>query len=1297
MNNNEGKIWYGIGIDTAEIQKDAQRANNALKGIGDKAEAEGSRIDNTMKRVGGAIAAAFTIQQASLFIQQVANIRGEFQQLEIAFTTMLKSKEKADQLMKEIVTFAATTPFDLKGVASGAKQLLAYGFEADSMTENLTMLGNVAAGVGSQIGDIIYLYGTLNAQGKVMTKDLMQFAGRGIPIYKELAAVLKTNENGVMDMASSGKIAFKDVEQAFKNMVSEQGMFYNLMHEQSKSITGQISNLGDAIDSMFNEIGQSSEGLISSAISGASYLVENYKEIGKVVAELVVTYGVYKAAVITMSAIENLRYQATLAQMAGMTKMQVVTDILRTKTEALNKALILNPYFLAAAGIAALAYGTYKLITYQTEAEKQQAKLNDTFEDTTKAIDKEQVQIDTLFARLKSAKKGTEEYDAAKKAIFSKYGEYLKKLGDENTALNNIDAAYKAITESAANAARAKGLALVTDTAAADLVNNQAKILTDLKETIENKYGKDTKKSLEIFYKLKPAIISGEGMKGADKETLSLFDKWYTVTQGDKPQKHNLNQLAHLFTRSVEEKKLYNDIIKNAEELFGESPVKETKTPPKKTVVTELTDEEKKAIEDRKKLLAEISKDELEQIRKDQDLIYQARQSKIDAMKPSTEMELEQLKLDHERKITEINRQQEDLLTITQENAEKVWKANGGKGKFDKSSVKLSVTQVNAFEEMRDNEVTRYLGSVNKVYKELHDKYLDYTEKRKAIEEKFQKDIEALEKLKEQPDADVDKINSSINEAKRLRTVELNELDAEIANRSEAFKVWVNEITSMGLKELVSTLQSAKDTLASSADLSDDDKAVLRAKIEALQKQIEILQAKDPSGSKGWTDTLKTMNEVNESIENIIGGFEGLDEATKSILSAATNISGAVISSISGIMALSVTGAEAIKGVERASVILAVIGAAISIVTTMINLFNTAAKKRREEEEAAIERQRQEYLGLIDYNNELRNKYEWTKKIGEAELDYIRRKGEELAKQKKANEDEQADLYAKLQNETYLSGYETKAKFGTIYFGKPKAGDPGTYQKEVWSTLAGKTFEEISELAAQGKLSEEAQKYYEYLKKAKEEGADIEQIQLDYLQSLKELATGTTAQSITDSIIEGFKAGKKSAADFADTFEQLMHGAVQSALKQMTDKDVLAYYEEFAKLSGDGLNESEIEYLRDKWNELISTTEQRKSNLESVTGVSISDIASREASAKGFASMSQDSADELNGRFTAIQGHTFSIVEGMKTLQANSSQALKYLAGIETNTARLEKIETTMNSVKSGIDDINNKGLLLRG
>ena len=311
------------------------------------------------------------------------------------------------------------------------------------------MLGNVAAGVGSQMERYI-LYGTLNAQGKVMTKDLMQFAGRGIPIYKELAAVLKTNEKGVMDMASSGKIAFKDVEQAFTNMVSEQGMFYNLMEEQSKSITGQLSNLGDAVDRMFNEMGQSQEGFISDTIQSGLYLVENYKEVGKIIAELIVTYGVYKAAVITMTAIQSLHTRILLEQALAGKSLTIVQGIqavatkgLTSVTATLNKTMLANPYVLVAAAIAALGFGMYKLITYQTDAEKQQAKLNETFEDTTKAIDKEQIQIDTLFARLKSAKKGTEEYDTAKKTIFSKYGEYLKKLGDEKTALNDIDALTK--------------------------------------------------------------------------------------------------------------------------------------------------------------------------------------------------------------------------------------------------------------------------------------------------------------------------------------------------------------------------------------------------------------------------------------------------------------------------------------------------------------------------------------------------------------------------------------------------------------------------------------------------------------------------------------------------------------------------------------------------------------------------------------------------------------------------------------------------------------------------------------
>lgn len=1339
-------INHQIGLDNSQLQADALRASQLIKGIGDKTQIEAARIDNQFKSIGRGLVALGGTAALTGYINQLIRVRGEFQQLEIAFTTMLKSKEKSDALMRDVTQFAATTPFDLKQVAAGTKQLLAYGFQAEDMTKNLSMLGNVASGVGSQIGDLIYLYGTLKASGRVTQMDMNQFAGRGIPIYAELAKVLGINVDQVRSFVSAGRVGFPEIEKAFQGMVKEGGMFYNLMQEQSKSLTGQISNLEDSLDSMFNEIGRSNEGILSDGIQLVATLVENYKQVGDVIAGLIVTYGSYKAAVITMSAVQtaaiSLEKGWTIAQIAHFRALV----LLEGAQKVLNKTMLANPYVLLATAVAGLIVSMTLLANRTSAAENAQKQYNQEKAKAAELEEKHKAEIDKLIDAATNQALADLERVSALQTLKEKYPEIFSQYDVEKLKLADILAIKKQIAEEDSK----KKVQENKDTVAeldAEIERRKANYDIAVKNGMKGYALKASQQGIEELIQKRNlyqqnveadnvnafiAGLTGISNPQLDREIklreqlivkigdsknvglvpgLGSFTKTELETQTaalkaeqDKRKQITTTGAKDLSVANVELKRLQGE--RNKILTSGITPEERAK---KLKEIDDQIDEVEKKIkllsgpdtkkeaEERKKLLAEISKDELEQIRKDQDLIYQARQSKIDAMKPSTERELEQLKLDHERKITEINRQEEDLLRLTQENAEKVLKANGGKGKFDKASVKLSVTQVNAFETMRDNAGASYLNSVEKVYKELKDKYLDYTEKRKAIEEKFQKDIETLEKLKEQPGADVDKIDASINEAKRLRTVELNELDIEIANRSEAFKVWVNEITSMGLKELVSTLQSAKDTLDNSADLSDDDKAVLRAKIEALQNQIKVLQAKDPSGKKNWTETLRTMNEVNESIENIIGGFEGLDEATKSILSAATNISGAIITSISGVIALSVTGAEAIKGVERASVILAIIGAAISVVTIMINLFNSAAKKRREEEEAAIERQRQEYLGLIDYNNELRKKYEWTKKIGEAELDYIRRKGEELAKQKKANEDEQADLYAKLQNEKYLSGYETKAKFGTIYFGKPQAGDPGTYQKEVWSTLAGKTFEEISELAAQGKLSKEAQKYYEYLKKAKEEGADIEQIQLDYLQSLKELATGTTAQSITDSIIDGFKAGKRSAVDFADTFEKLMQGAVQSALAQMTDKRVLEWYDKFYEFSKDGLDANEKSQLQADWNKLISDTAKDALNLESITGTSISDNATRSASAKGIATASQESVDENNGRLTAIQGHTFSIVEGMKILQANSSQALKHLAGIETNTARLEKIENTIVSVKSGIDDINTKGIFIKG
>ena len=170
--------------------------------------------------------------------------------------------------MSQMVELAAKTPFDLQGVASGARQLLAYGFAAADITNTLTRLGNVAAGLGLNLQDLTWLYGTTAVQGRLYTGGVMQFQSRGIDLAGELATQLGKTRAEISQMVTEGKIGFQEVQKAIESMTNEGGKFHNLMQEQSKTITGLISNLGDALDMMFNDLGKSQEGVITGVLKG---------------------------------------------------------------------------------------------------------------------------------------------------------------------------------------------------------------------------------------------------------------------------------------------------------------------------------------------------------------------------------------------------------------------------------------------------------------------------------------------------------------------------------------------------------------------------------------------------------------------------------------------------------------------------------------------------------------------------------------------------------------------------------------------------------------------------------------------------------------------------------------------------------------------------------------------------------------------------------------------------------------------------------------------------------------------
>lgn len=301
MENIGGALAFKATLDIDDFKVSSEAMGRYIKNASDNAVLEANRMEQsflTFAQNGARYIVSYLVGQGMMsLVQSIVQVRGQFQQLELAFNTMLRSTEKSQVLMSQLVDTAAKTPFDLTSIAQGAKQMLAFGSNVGSVVDEIVMLGNVASGVSAPLGDLIYLYGTLRSQGRAYTVDIRQFAGRGIPIYEELGKVLNVDRQELNKLVTEGKVGFPEVEKAFKNMTSEGGIYFNLMQEQSKSLTGMLSNLGDAWDSALNKIGKDNEDLFAGAIQGAIDLVENMDEIIRIVQAVTIAYGSYKAAI----------------------------------------------------------------------------------------------------------------------------------------------------------------------------------------------------------------------------------------------------------------------------------------------------------------------------------------------------------------------------------------------------------------------------------------------------------------------------------------------------------------------------------------------------------------------------------------------------------------------------------------------------------------------------------------------------------------------------------------------------------------------------------------------------------------------------------------------------------------------------------------------------------------------------------------------------------------------------------------------------------------------------------------
>lgn len=492
-------IKFDTIVETAKVVSGFRDIQNAVHQTAKMVEKDGKSIDDVISNIQNSMNIAIGGWSIGKFVNQMMQFRGQFQQTEMAFKTMLQSEEKADALMKQLIRTATVTPFGVEDVTEGAKQLLAFNVAAEDVNKTLIGLGDVAAGMGLNLKDLVMLYGTTIAKGKMDTMDLYQFLNRGIPIADEIAKVMGLDVTNaikeVQKQIKAGKVTSDIFIQAMQSMTAEGSKFGGLMEAQSKTITGQISNIEDAIEQMFNDLGKSQEGVINTGLGVVSTLVENWETVGKVLMTVVAAYGAYKAAVITMIALEKARIAIGSAQAF----LSLARSISSAKDAMLlfNMATSANPLGLLLGTVAA---GITLFSVFGGSAEDASTTTNKFGDDATKASSRVESLLDVIKAlgdkTNEQAKKSKAYKDAVNElsTIYAEYGITIDKIKEDESNLvdvkqQEIDKSNELIEQiklESAERNRANAISQVNDDYNKKITEAQEDLLKNLKDAYGN-------------------------------------------------------------------------------------------------------------------------------------------------------------------------------------------------------------------------------------------------------------------------------------------------------------------------------------------------------------------------------------------------------------------------------------------------------------------------------------------------------------------------------------------------------------------------------------------------------------------------------------------------------------------------------------------------------------------------------------------------------------------------------------------------------------------------------------------
>lgn len=689
------------------------------------------------------------------------------------------------------------------------------------------------------------------------------------------------------------------------------------------------------------------------------------------------------------------------------------------------------------------------------------------------------------------------------------------------------------------------------------------------------------------------------------------------------------------------------------------------------------------------------------------------RQTEIDAMEEGLQKKLEQIRYNYDREIAEITEQ------------EKKWR--------EAQNGELTETQQTAITTARNNADKKQRTETALVTQEDIDAALQgiqtYNQRRLEIEEEYAARRKALyvdgdenKGLKEGID------EGNLDELKRQEDEALSAVDEQFASREETYQAWCEELAEMSLKQLQDALakaQSELDALKNSGEKDSKQLAAARAKVAKAQEAVNKATAKQNVGVekrsiKEWEDLYKTLNECCGQFDEIgeaIGGVAG--EAIKqagsistSVLTMINGIVTLVTSSIPAITGAASAGVAAIKTVEAASVILTVISAAMSIAMAIVNMFNSDEAKQEHIE--ALQGQIDQLQWEIDNANLVRLQQEYGKATDSVAKAYNRYKNELAATMMQLYQ--QGGMYAYLaqmqtaKTRVMQKNAEALAKaYANVGYAADKALGADKY-KSAQDTL--KNYAQ-QQLLIQEQIETERSKKKSDSDAIKDMEQKIEELggkAVELINDLVEDIIGGGATDIAEELSDAFFDAFQDGEDYAEAWGDKVNDIVADVIKRMLVSQYLEaplgeIFDKYkAKWFKDGQfagTQAVIDSMSGFAADLNAVGDDFRVIWDSLPD-SVKDMftvtadATREASQEGIATASQDSVDELNGRMTAVQGHTYSISENTKLLVANTAAILQSVLNIEANTDRLAAVETNIKEVRNTLDDLALKGIKIK-